>query len=171
LEGLLSSFSRGTPPSLARRWVVAGAALVLRAFNLVSAALDLWLPPALGSEAAYEKHLAAQLVERLGKDGTVTRKYRLKRSELDIAVEFRWLGQDVLVGLELKKDLEDKKEIQKLRGQIQEYAPITHALFVVLCGETDPTVVGTIDKDLAKAENSLITGDPLVRWSRVVLKK
>jgi hypothetical protein len=117
-----------------------------------------WKPSSCESEKDYEKSLYTHL-EKGGLEGKITKQYGVGRSKVDIAV-----GKDVFV--ELKKDLKNTGQLQRLIGQLEIYSKDLNNVIIVLCGEVDKNLL----KQLIDKVKSYGSWDPLGFDCRILEK-
>ena len=104
-----------------------------------------WRPRGCESEKDYEKSLYKYLEKKLeGKE--ITKQHGVGRSKVDIAV-----GKKVFV--ELKKDLKNTGQLQRLIGQLELYSKDLSNLIIILCGEVDKNLLNQL-KDKVKSYDS-----------------
>lgn len=88
-----------------------------------------WKPKDCKTEKDYEESLHDYLEKRLeGKN--ITRQYGVGRAKVDLAI-------DKKVFVELKKDLKNTVQLQRLIGQLELYAKDLDNMIVVITGEVD----------------------------------
>lgn len=106
-------------------------------FDQVLRVIEEWHPrKAYRSEAGYRNDLIAFIrkeITRGGIWGAPERHLIQKESGRHLAD----IGIDNEIGIELKRNLKSKKELNRLVGQIEEYKDSYRYIIVVLCGETD----------------------------------
>jgi len=95
---------------------------------------DEWQPGKLSSETKYRDSLAAFL-RQSAPDAHIETEYRHAGTTTD--VHFKWPGilSSGEVFIELKYNLRQKGQYDRLIGQIEQLNPEKHKLIVVLCGE------------------------------------
>lgn len=92
-----------------------------------------WKPRGCETEKDFEKSLYNYLEKAMeGKE--ITKQYGVGRSKVDIAI-----GKKVFI--ELKKDLKNTGQLQRLIGQIEIYEKDLANVIVVLCGEVDKNLL------------------------------
>jgi hypothetical protein len=112
----------------------------MSAFEDVEKLVKEWQPPALPTELQYRNALITLLRERL-KMAKIEPEYRHKGTTIDIYVKQPgFLGYSE-VFVELKRNLLQKSQYDRLVGQIESLEPVKNAIIVVLCGETNPSLV------------------------------
>jgi len=110
------------------------------AFEDVGKLVREWQPPALPTELQYRNALVTLLRERL-KKAKIEPEYRHKGTTIDIYVKQPGLLGSSEVFVELKRNLLQKSQYDRLVGQIESLEPGKNAIVVVLCGETNPSLV------------------------------
>lgn len=98
-------------------------------------AIDGWSPQDFRREAEYRDSLASHLKE-CAPDARIECEYRHLGTTTDIHVEWDgFVGSDH-VFIELKRNLTQKSNLNRLVGQIEDLKPDKHNIIIVLCGET-----------------------------------
>lgn len=119
----------------------AGETLIVKmsAFDNVVKLIKEWRPEAQPNELRYRDALTVVLRARL-KDAQVEKEYRHTGTTIDIYVKQAgfWGSSEVFV--ELKRNLLQKTQLDRLVGQVESLRPEKNALIVVLCGETNPAL-------------------------------
>lgn len=112
----------------------------MSAFDYVDKLVREWQPQALPTELQYRNSLITFLRERL-KDAQIEPEYRHKGTTTDIYVKQTGLLGSSEVFIELKRNLLQKSQYDRLVGQIESLEPGKNAIVVALCGETNPSLV------------------------------
>lgn len=96
-----------------------------------------WRPGVLGGELQYRDHLYARFLEVVPEGCVVQKEYRHFGTTIDIWV--KWLGifRNDEIGFELKLNLKQKAEFDRLIGQIEHMEPGNTNIVVVLIGKMD----------------------------------
>lgn len=107
--------------------------------NLVRA-IEAWIPMDYQKELEYSDSLASYLRE-CAPNAHIEREYRHLGSTIDIRVQWTgfWGTDDVFI--ELKRNLRQKSQLDRLVGQIEGLQPGKHKIIIVLCGETAPALL------------------------------
>jgi len=112
----------------------------MSAFEEVDKLVREWQPLALPTEFQYRNALIVLLRERL-KRAKIEPEYRHKGTTIDIYVRQPGFLGSSEVFVELKRNLLQKSQYDRLVGQIESLEPGKNAIVVVLCGETNPSLV------------------------------
>jgi hypothetical protein len=99
-----------------------------------------WQPAKLPRELKYRDSLASFLRDRLPR-AIIEKEYRHSGTTSDLYVEcsgFLWTSE---VFIELKLNLLQKNQLDRLVGQLESLNPRRHRIIVVLCGETKPELL------------------------------
>ena len=132
----------------------------MSAFENVVQLVGEWQPESFPTELKYRNSLAALLREQL-QDAKVETEYRHGGTTIDIYVKQPSLLGSTEVFVELKKNLVQKAQLDRLVGQIESLEPLKNAIVVVLCGETNPALVTRL-KDKYKLRDGVIwLGKPM----------
>src|SRR5712691_7198473 len=107
----------------------------MSAFEDVYKLVREWQPQALPTELQYRNSLMTFLHERLTK-ARIEPEYRHKGTTTDIYVKQPGFFGSSEVFVELKRNLVQKAQYDRLVGQIESLEPGKNAIVVVLCGET-----------------------------------
>jgi len=99
-----------------------------------------WKPGALPSELKYRDSLAALLRERL-KGAKIEIEYRHSGTTSDIYVKQPGFFDSTEVFVELKRNLQQKAQLDRLVGQVESLEPKRNWIIVILCGDTNPALV------------------------------
>jgi hypothetical protein len=116
-----------------------------------------WQPGTLGTELKYRDSLAALLREKLGEAAKIEKEYRHSGTTIDIYVKQQGFFSSSEVFIELKRNLLHKSDLDRLVGQIESLQPGRNTIIIVLCGETNPALVGRL-KEKYKAQSYEIYG-------------
>jgi hypothetical protein len=107
----------------------------------LSRAIDRWSPPDLGKETEYRDSLAAHLKE-CAPNGRVQIEYRHLGTTTDIYFEFDGVFGNHKAFIELKRNLKQKSELDRLIGQTEHLKPRKdNVIIIVLCGDTAPALL------------------------------
>lgn len=108
--------------------------------------LNEWNPGPLKSEKQFRDSLLAQL--RLGAPPAplcrIEKEYRDGGTTADIYMKWQGLVFSAEIYIELKLNLTRKTDFDRLVGQIHGLEPAKRKIVVVLCGETDPALLGRL---------------------------
>lgn len=112
----------------------------MSAFESVLKLAKQWQPQALPTELKYRDSFVGYLREKLPKD-KIEPEYRHLGTTTDIYVkQDEFLGSSE-VFVELKRNLLQKTQYDRLVGQVESLEPKKNAIIVVLCGETNPALL------------------------------
>jgi hypothetical protein len=111
----------------------------MSAYDNVLKLIKEWQPEAQPSEIKYRDALTVVLRERL-KEAKVEKEYRHAGTTIDIYVKQSGFWGDSEVFVELKRNLLQKTQLDRLVGQVESLQPRRNALIVVLCGDTNPAL-------------------------------
>lgn len=102
--------------------------------------LEEWTPGELDSEKKHQESLFRFLQEQLP-DCMIRREYPDGGAVVDLYLKRKgFFGTEELF-FELKHDLSDKAEFNRLVGQLMDMEPKRRKIVVVLCGKTDRSMV------------------------------
>jgi len=132
----------------------------MSAFETVSELVKGWQPPLLPTELRYRNSLAELLRERLPK-AKIETEYRHNGTTIDIYAKEPGFFGSTEVFVELKRNLLHKAQLDRLVGQIESLQPGKNAILVVLCGDTNPTLVTRFKEKYGIAGNAIIFGPGL----------
>ena len=107
----------------------------MSAFDNVIKLAKQWQPDALPTELKYRDSLVGYLREKLPKE-KVEPEYRHLGTTTDIYVKQAGFFGSSEVFVELKRNLLQKAQYDRLVGQIESLEPKKNPIIVVLCGET-----------------------------------
>jgi hypothetical protein len=139
----------------------------MSAFEAVYKLVREWQPQALPTELQYRNSLTALLRKRLPK-AKIETEYRHSGTTIDIYVKQPGLFSSTEVFVELKRNLLQKAQLDRLVGQIESLQPGKNAIVVILCGETNPALVTRFKEKYEIGEGAfIIHGEPMT----VVLKE
>lgn len=113
-----------------------------------------WEPGVQPTELKYRDSLVAFIRENL-KDSKIETEYRHRGTTVDIYVKKPGFISASEVFVELKRDLKQKAQLDRLVGQIASIGPDKSAILVVLCGETNPALV-TRFKEIFKITDEFV---------------
>jgi hypothetical protein len=102
--------------------------------NVSSSIRKGWRPGELGSEIKYRDSLAAFLREA-APGARVEVEYRHKGTTTDIYLKWSEIVSSGELFIEMKYNLRNKSEYDRLVGQIEQLDPKSNQLLLVLCGE------------------------------------
>jgi len=112
----------------------------MQALDTVVNLIHEWKPEWLPKELKYRDSLASFLRERLPR-AIVEKEYRHSGTTSDLYVECSGFLRTTEVFIELKRDLLQKNQLDRLIGQLESLNPRKHRIIVVLCGETKPELL------------------------------
>jgi len=112
----------------------------MSAFDSVLKLAKQWQPQALPTELKYRDSLIAHLREQL-REAKIEPEYRHLGTTTDIYVKQPGLFGSSEVFVELKRNLLQKTQYDRLVGQIESLEPKKNPIIVVLCGETNPALL------------------------------
>src|SRR5260370_14951595 len=99
-----------------------------------------WQPGILPTELKYRDSLTAFL--RKGLSGVrIENEYRHEGTTIDIYLKMPGFFSSTELFIELKRNLLQKAQLDRLIGQIENLKPDKHEILVVLCGESNPGLV------------------------------
>lgn len=112
----------------------------MSAFDNVLKLAKQWKPQALPTELKYRDSLIVHLREQL-RDAKIEPEYRHLGTTTDIYVKQPGFFGSSEVFVELKRNLLQKAQYDRLVGQIESLEPKKTPIIVVLCGETNPALL------------------------------
>jgi hypothetical protein len=112
----------------------------MSAYDSVLKLAKQWQPQALPTESKYCDSLIAHLREQL-RDAKIEPEYRHLGTTTDIYVKQTGFFGSSEVFVELKRNLLQKAQCDRLVGQIEILEPKKNPIIVVLCGETNPALL------------------------------
>jgi len=112
----------------------------MQALDTVVNLIHEWKPEWLPKELKYRDSLASFFRERLPR-AIVEKEYRHSGTTSDLYVECSGFLRTTEVFIELKRDLLQKNQLDRLIGQLESLNPRKHRIIVVLCGETKPELL------------------------------
>ena len=112
----------------------------MHAIDTVVGLIREWEPARLPKELKYRDSLASFLRERLPQ-AIVEKEYRHSGTTSDLYVECNGFLRTSEVFIELKRNLLQKNQLDRLVGQLESLNPRKHRIIVVLCGETKPELL------------------------------
>lgn len=141
---------------------VAWSSLLLKVVDVIR---NEWQPSKLGSELQYRDSLAAFLRE-VGGSAHIETEYRHAGTTTDIYLKWDGIISSDAVFIELKYNLRQKTEYDRLIGQIEQINPAKRNLIVVLCGDQhDENLVARL------RERYKVFDIPYPTSPRIVIKK
>jgi hypothetical protein len=127
------------------------------AFESVRRVTGKWQPAQSANELQYRNSLTALLRERLPK-AQVETEYRHSGTTVDIYAKEPGFFGSTEVFVELKRNLLQKAQLDRLVGQIESLQPGKNAILVVLCGDTNPALVTRFREKYGIAGNAVTFG-------------
>ena len=121
-----------------------------------------WHPEVLPTELKYRDSLTSFLRAGLG-NAKIENEYRHEGTTIDIYMKLPGFFSSTEVFIELKRNLLQKAQLDRLVGQVESLKPGKNNIIVVLCGESNPALVTRL-KDKYSAE------DPFFGKIAVVVK-
>ena len=112
----------------------------MQALDTVVNLIHQWQPDRLPKELKYRDSLAEFLRKRLPQ-AIVEKEYRHSGTTSDLYVECTGFLRSTEVFIELKRNLLQKNQLDRLIGQLESLKPSKHRIIVVLCGETKPELL------------------------------
>jgi hypothetical protein len=112
----------------------------MAAFETVIELVKAWQPDELPTELKYRDSLTALLRDRL-RDTKIETEYRHAGTTTDIYVEQPGFFGKTEVFVELKRNLLQKAQLDRLIGQLESLEPKRNSVIVIVCGETNPALV------------------------------
>jgi len=112
----------------------------MQALDTVVHLIQEWQPAKLPKELKYRDSLASFLRERLPR-AIIEKEYRHSGTTSDLYVECNGFLRTTEVFIELKNNLLQKNQLDRLVGQLESLNPRKHRIIVVLCGETKPELL------------------------------
>jgi hypothetical protein len=100
-----------------------------------------WQPEVLPTEAKYRDSLIAFLRQRMNAETKIEPEYRHGGTTTDIYVQQFCLFGSSEVFLELKRNLTQKAQLDRLIGQLECLQPKKNNIIIVLCGEANSALV------------------------------
>lgn len=136
--------------------------------TLVIAIQNGWHPGRLENELAYKLDLHAFLREIVPQGVLVEKEYPHAGAHVDVWV--KWPGivfapTEILI--ELKVDLQDMPQYDRLVGQLERVGVRDRLVIVVLCGDTDPRFVAR----LRQAYDDVIHAFPVADSALAIIEK
>src|SRR5262244_3302761 len=107
-----------------------------------------WHPEAFPTELKYRESLTAFLRDQL-KNATIEAEYRHLGTTIDIYIKKPGFFKATEVLIELKRNLVQKAQLDRLLGQLASLRPGDNNVLVVLCGESDPALLGRLREHYA----------------------
>jgi hypothetical protein len=119
-----------------------------------------WQPKPLPTELKYRDSLVAHLREKLPKE-KIEPEYRHLGTTTDIYVKQDGFFGSSEVFVELKRNLLSKAQLDRLVGQIESLEPKKNAVIVILCGETNPSLLTRLKERYVRSHGALVVTGPL----------
>lgn len=123
-----------------------------------------WNPENFDKETEYRDSLAAHL-RACAPDARIEKEYRHIGTTIDIYFEWQGFLDKDHVFIELKRNLTQKSQLDRLIGQTEGLEADKHKIIIVLCGKTDSALL-----DRLKAKYKRYTTDALVPSMRIIDK-
>lgn len=123
-----------------------------------------WQPGKLSSESDYRDSLVAFL-RKSAPDAHVETEYRHAGTTTDVYLKWHGIFSSGEVFIELKLNLQQKDEYDRLIGQIVQINPAKHNLIVLLIGEHNENFVARLQ------ERYRMYDAPIPSSPRIVIKK
>lgn len=117
-----------------------------------------WRPPSLKTELEYRNHLFDYLRQAPPEDARLEKEYRHSRTTSDLYLHYKGMIGSAEVFFELKHNLKKKAQFTRLVGQIEELDPERHTIFVVLTGESDPSLVARLKERYERPLHGMVGG-------------
>ena len=112
----------------------------MSAYESVIKLVQDWQPEVLPTEAKYRDSLIAFLRQRLNADTKIEPEYRHSGTTTDIYVQMPGFVGSSEVFVELKRNLTQKSQLDRLIGQLECLQPKKNNIIIVLCGDTNPAL-------------------------------
>jgi hypothetical protein len=125
-------------------------------FELVSS----WQPELMETELKYRNSLVAFLRTHLKNEVKIETEYRHSGTTTDVYVKQPGFFGASEVFVELKRNLMQKAQLDRLIGQIHTLQPKKNKILLVLCGETNPALVSRFREQFREPLFSLV-GHPV----------
>lgn len=132
----------------------------MSAFESVVKLVNEWQPEALPTELKYRGSLTALLRERL-RDSKIETEYRHSGTTIDIYVKHHGFLGSTEVFVELKLNLLQKAQFDRLVGQIESLQPQKNAIIIILCGEKAPALVTRLKEKYKLRDGVIWLGAPM----------
>jgi len=133
----------------------------MSAFESVLKLVKKWEPQPSPNELSYRNSLITHLREHLRNVQRIEPEYRHLGTTTDIYIKQSGFFSNSEVFVELKRNLRSKGEFDRLVGQIESLQPKKNAVIVVLCGETNLTLVARLRDKYGVAEGYLLMNTQL----------
>jgi hypothetical protein len=141
------------------------------AFDSVKKLVKEWKPQPLPSELKYRDSLYSLLRERL-RDAKIEIEYRHIGTTIDIYVKQPGLFRSSEVFVELKRNLLQKAQLDRLVGQVESLQPGKNAIVVILCGEANPALVTRFKEKYKLVDGGFVlVGEPMVLVVKEEMRK
>jgi hypothetical protein len=125
----------------------------MSAFESVTKLAKQWRPQPFPTELKYRDSLCTYLRERLP-EAKVEKEYRHIGTTIDIYVKVSGFFGPSEVFVELKRNLLQKREYDRLVGQIESLQPGKNAIVAILCGKINPALVTRFKEKYKNADKS-----------------
>jgi hypothetical protein len=112
----------------------------MSAYESVIKLVQEWQPEVLPTELKYRDSLIAFLRQRMNAETKIEPEYRHSGTTTDIYVQQFSLFGSSEVFVELKRNLTQKAQLDRLIGQVECLQPKKNNVVIVLCGETNPAL-------------------------------
>jgi hypothetical protein len=127
----------------------------MSAFQNVVKLIKEWKPGAQPTELKYRDSLISLLRVKL-KDAQIEKEYRHTGTTIDIYVKQSGFFGSSQVFVELKRNLLQKTQLDRLVGQVESLRPRKNPVIVLLCGETNPSLVTRFKQKYNLAEDMIL---------------
>jgi len=126
---------------------------------------DEWKPGKFNSELKYRDSLA-QFLRDSAPDAHIETEYRHAGTTTDIFLKWQGIFSKDELFIELKYNLRQKGQYDRLIGQVEQINPVKHSLIIVVCGDQhDENLLGRLH------ERYKISDIPYPSSPRIVIKK
>jgi hypothetical protein len=115
-----------------------------------------WTPGDLKNERAYRDSLA-EYIQECAPEAHIECEYRHLGTTIDIFVKWKGIFSDDQIFIELKRNLTQKTEFNRLVGQIEDLQPEKHNVIIVLCGTTSPALLNRLKEKYQSWSPSMLT--------------
>ncbi len=122
-----------------------------------------WHSEVLPTELKYRDSLTGFLRAGLG-NAKIENEYRHEGTTIDIYLKLPGFFSSTEVFIELKRNLLQKAQLDRLVGQIESLKPGKNNIIVVLCGESNPALV-------TRLKEKYLAEDPFFAKIAVVVKE
>ncbi|HET9284485.1 MAG TPA: hypothetical protein VFR24_21230 [Candidatus Angelobacter sp.] len=117
-----------------------------------------WQPGILPTELKYRDSLTTYLREAL-KGSKIENEYRHEGTTIDIHIKISGFFSDTQVFIELKRNLLQKAQFDRLVGQVESLKPSKNSIIVVLCGDSNPGLVERLKEKYSIGDPFLAESD------------